>query len=135
MKINQYLLSMFVFTISISAFAAPPPYTGKTQNGWVMVLSGGNALSGHMKVRFTPSPGHEQSYIHCGHTANSSVACSAYDAASTTSFSCSIPTTSGIYSQAVDIVNNLTDGSYLYISKNGTSCTSIYMAKASQFQH
>ena len=127
------LLALFISSTAV--LAGPPPYTGKNQQGWVTIYGGGNVLSGHMNVRFNPQAGDENSTIHCGHSANSSVSCSAYDASTTTSFSCSIAPGAAIYNQAVDIVNNLTDGAYLYVSKNGNTCTSIYMAKATNFQH
>lgn len=53
----------------------------------------------------------------------------------TTTFSCYVPTTSALYAQAVDVKNNLRNGSYMLVNKSSTSseCTSIFFRNSSDF--
>lgn len=51
-------------------------------------------------------------------------------------FSCYVPTTSPIYQAAVDIKNNLQDGSRLYVTKNAgnSECTNVFLGNYSYYQ-
>lgn len=51
-------------------------------------------------------------------------------------FSCYVSTTNPIYQAAVDIKNNLQDGSRLYVTKNAGSseCTNVFLGNYSYYQ-
>jgi hypothetical protein len=51
-------------------------------------------------------------------------------------FSCYVSTTNPIYAAAVDIKNNLQDGSRLYVTKNAgnSECTNVFLGNYSYYQ-
>ena len=51
------------------------------------------------------------------------------------SFSCYVATSSPIYNAVVDIKNNLSNGSYLYVAKTASSsvCTNVFLSQRSYF--
>jgi len=86
-------------------------------------------MRGTMNNRYNGIP---NTYIGGYGYANSSVSFYGRDA-DNDFFSCYVPTTSALYSQAFDIKNNLKNGSYLLVYKSSTTseCTSIFLRNSS----
>ena len=86
-------------------------------------------MYGSMNNRYNASA---VSYIGGYGYINATITFYGHDDAST-SFSCYVPTTSALYAQAVDVKNNLRNGSYMLVIKSSTSseCTSIFLRNSS----
>ncbi|MEJ2419337.1 MAG: hypothetical protein P8Y45_20915 [Exilibacterium sp.] len=95
------------------------------------VYASDTSLSGAMSVRYNTSVSGSP-YIYANGYANSAVSFYGRDSDGD-NFVCSVPTTSALYDQAVDIKNSLTNGGYLYVSKPSSSstCSSVYLLNAS----
>lgn len=135
MKSVKLLFAILATSLSLSALAAPPSYNGDSELGFVTVNSTITYMEGRVNVRHNPVPGHERSYIYTHHYANNIVWFQGYDAPNNRYFACYINTTDPMYDQAVDMGNNLQDGSRYLIWKDANSslCTRIGMSNGSDY--
>ena len=117
--------------IIVSAFVLPAMAwaDGYHVDGRVIVTD--TYLSGSMSVRYNTTVGGDP-YLYANGFANSSISFVGRDDTGNY-FSCSVPTTSVVYKDALDIRNGMTDGKYIYVTKDasGTECTNVYMLSAS----
>lgn len=88
----------------------------------------GGAMNNRYNTAVTPY----DTYIYANGYANSTVSFACRNG-NGSNFSCYVPTTSAIYSAAVDIKNSLTNGGHIVVTKTTTSaeCTSVYLLNAS----
>lgn len=100
---------------------------GLHSNGFVSITS--TTMLGTMNNRYNTST---TSYMGGYGYVNSSVTFYGRDDASVF-FSCYVPTTSALYSQAVEAKNNLRNGSFLNVRKSTSSseCTSVFLRNSS----
>lgn len=128
-------LIKFVLTVSMlipgMAFAA-----GYHLTGYVDVFSYSTyaVMQGNMSVRFnTTAPG--SPYIYATGYAGSTVSFHGRDS-DNEYFSCYVFTSSPLYQAAVDIKNNLQDGSRLYVTRNldSNECSNVFLGNYSYMQ-
>lgn len=135
MKGIKYVLATLASCLSLAALAAPPSYNGNSTQGFVSVNASITYMEGRLNVRHNPVPGHENSYLYTHHYANNIVWFQGFDAPSNRYFACYISTTDPMYDQAVDMGNNMQDGSRYLIWKDANSslCTRIGMSNGSDY--
>ncbi len=99
--------------------------------GFVLVAD--NYMVGTMHVRYNTS--YPNAYIYGSGAVGDTVTFSGTDG-SGNYFSCYVPTSSALYAGAVNVKNNLKNGSYLYLIKgtSSTECTYVFMGSASHYQ-
>jgi hypothetical protein len=124
-KILLALLTVASIGMSGLAYAQGMHVTGT-------VTTTDTSCSGAMNNRYNTAVTTSSTYIYANGFANSSVSFTCHDGDGNT-FSCYVPTTSALYSAAVDIKNNLTNGGFLYAAKGTTSteCTAVYLLNGS----
>lgn len=126
-KVVYALFALISLGLSGMVSAQGLHYTGNvTVNGTVMY--------GSMSNLYNTAATTYTTFIYANGYANSSISFGGRDGEGD-SFSCYVPTTSALYSQAVDVRNNMRNGSYINVSKSSTSneCTSVYMLNASMW--
>ena len=141
MKHIMYLtLTASLLFSELALAAGPPSFAGYEVPGYVTIGTNRDYMRGSYNVRMNPKPGHEPSYINVYHYANQSVYFSGYDAVANRYFSCYVPTSSAIYSQAVDMANNGGDSSFYgayrdLASADPNECKRVYLLKSSYLTH
>lgn len=92
------------------------------------------AMQGNMSVRFNPAAANNV-YVYATGYAGQTVGFHGRDGDGEY-FSCHVPNSSPLYQAAVDIKNNLQDGSRLYVTKDLTSslCTNVFLGNYSYYQ-
>jgi hypothetical protein len=91
-------------------------------------------MQANMSVRWNAAAAGSP-YVYATGYAGSSVGFHGRDGSSQY-FSCYVSTSNPLYAQAVDIKNNLQDGSRLYVTKNSSSseCTNVFLGNYSYAQ-
>jgi hypothetical protein len=127
-------MSKFIRSLIVTAMFVPglAQAAGYHLSGNVSI-SPNSYMQGNMSVRWNASAPNSP-YIYATGYAGSYVGFFGYDG--TNSFSCFVSTTNPLYAQAVDIKNNLQDGSRLYVTKTSSSseCTNVFLGNYSYFQ-
>jgi hypothetical protein len=128
------MMSKFIRSLVVAACLVPCAgfAAGYHLSGQVSITPD-SSMQGNMSVRWNASAA-TNSYIYATGYAGSYVGFFGYDG--TNSFSCYVSTTNPIYAQAVDIKNNLQDGSRLYVTKNAgnSECTNVFLGNYSYMQ-
>ncbi len=129
-------MKKMIFTLFALFVTGMPGYAGASGHvcaSWVDV--GTNYMRGTMSIRYNATPTAFTEFVSAYGYVNSVVHFYGRDGAGDT-FSCYVPTTSALYAQAMDVKNNLKDGSLLYAAKGATNeCTAVYIANHSCYQH
>ncbi len=117
-------MKRIIFALLVS-FSLPGLANASTYcSGFVSVTA--TNMQGTMNIRYDGVV--DSAYIAARGSAGGSVFFYGRDSAGT-AFSCYVPTSSALYSAAVDIKDSLKNGSYLYVSKGTSSseCTLVHL--------
>lgn len=122
------LVLAFSILVPGMAFAA-----GLHGNGYVFVTPN-SSMQANMSVRYNSTVAGSPYVLATGY-AGQTVGFHGLDS-DNEYFSCFVYTTSPIYQAAVDIKNNLQDGSRLYVTKTAASneCTNVFLGNYSYYQ-
>jgi hypothetical protein len=106
--------------------------------GYVTVYTGTTTqtMDATMNVGLEPATGHSSSYVHAYYWAGSGVNIRGYDGVNGLSFFCYVATSDPNYPQAVEIANNLTNGSRVYVERYNdySDCINLRLYSTSYYQ-